>query len=174
MNHLPDRPKIPYPAKINVQKSVAAGRRAGIPEKELRRMLASGKLGRTIPDQELHDIDKGMYFNRWADLDKAIAQCDKRLAAKDLPPDIAVALLKAKGEFIAHKSQLSADMRETSKRTSSHGNGQLSPHSFGPREQIGNVAAVQVTIGTAQQSAPVTDVPHVQSIPEESSPNGSE
>lgn len=172
MSHPPDRPKIPFPAKINVLKSVAAGRRAGIPEKEIRRMLASGKLGRTVPDQELHDITKGMCFSRWAELTKAVAQCDKKLAAKGLPDDVWVAVMEAKKEYLAELAKVSADMQETSKRTPSHGNGQLSPHSFGPREQIGNVAAVSVTIGPAHQPAPVTDVPHVQSIPEESSPNG--
>lgn len=98
-------------------------------------------------------------------LKKAIAQCDKKLAVKDLPDDIWVAINKAKAEYLAEMSQLTQELDEIGKRTPSASNGQLSPHSFGPREQIGNVTAVQVNIGPAQEQAPVTDVPETQSVP---------
>lgn len=165
MSQLPDRPKIRQPAKVNVQKAVAAARKAGLPEKDLRKLLAGGTLGRTVPDSEMREIAKGVKFDRWVMLKKAIAQCDKKLAVKDLPDDIWVAINKAKAEYLAEMSQLTQELDEIGKRTPSASNGQLSPHSFGPREQIGNVTAVQVNIGPAQEQAPVTDVPETQSVP---------
>lgn len=144
---LPDRPKIKYPAKVNVQKSVAAARKAGITPKDIRKLLASGTLGRTVPDQEMREIAKGVKFDRWVMIKKAIEQCDKKLKAKDLPDDIWVAVTKAKAELLAEMSQLTQELDDIGNRTPSSGNGQFSPHSFGPREQIGNVTAVQVNIG---------------------------
>lgn len=170
MNRLPDRPKNAYPAKVNVQSAVAAARKAGLPEKDIRKLLATGRFGRTVPDSEMREIGKGLKFERYIHLKKAIAQCDKKLAVKNLPDDIWVAISKAKAEYLAEMSQLTQELDEIGNKSPSAGNGQYSPHSFGPREQIGNVAAVQVTIGPAQQPAPVTDVSQVQSIPTPSSP----
>lgn len=172
MSNLPTRPKSNTTfAKVNVQKSVAAGRRAGIPEADIRKLLASGRLGRTVPDTEMREIAKGVKFDRWSKLQKAIKDCDKMLARRDLPDDIRVAVMGAKSEYLKDMATLTMELDEIGKRNPSPANGQFSPHSFNPREQIGNVAAVQVTIGTAQGQppAPVTDVPQIHSLPSKES-----
>lgn len=150
--------KINYPARVNVAKSVAAGRRAGIRPEDIRKILASGRLGRTIPDAEMKQIAKGVKFDRWAMLKNAIAQCDKRMKIKNLPDDIWVAINKAKSEYLSEMSQLTHELDDIGNKAPQGHNGALSPHSFGPREQIGNVTAVQVTIGEAQKTAPIYDV----------------
>lgn len=150
--------RLKYPAKINVAKSVAAARRAGIGEKDIRQLLAGGRLGHTIPDVEIKQISKGVKFDRWAMLKKAIGQCDKKLARKNLPDDLWVAINKAKTEYLKELSQLTQELDEIGKSAPSGHNGAVAPHAFGPREQIGNVTAVQVNIGKAQEQAPVHDV----------------
>ena len=136
-----------FRARVNVKKSVSAARAAGLTQTEIGRLLAGGRLGRTIPDHELKEIAKGITFDRWAMLKSAIRQCDKKLAVKDVPDDIWIAINKAKAEYLMGMSQLTQELDEIGKASPSVGNGQVPSHSFGPREQIGNVTAVQVTIG---------------------------
>lgn len=150
--------KMVYPAKVNIAASVAAGRRAGIKPEDIRRILNLGKLGRTIPDREMKEISKGVKVDRYTMIKKALIKCDQRLMIKDLPDDIWVAINKAKSEYLSEMAQLTKELDEVGKATPSPHDRALSPHSFGPREQIGNVTAVQVTIGQAQEQTPVQDV----------------
>lgn len=165
--------KMVYPAKVNIAASVAAGRRAGIKPEDIRRILNLGKLGRTIPDREMKEIAKGVKVDRYAMIKKALEKCDKRLLIKDLPDDIWIAINKAKAEYLSELSQLTSELDEVGRSTPSPHDRAMSPHSFGPREQIGNVTAVQVTIGQAQEppaqdekkNLPRTDIVDLQSAP---------
>ena len=153
------------PAQVSVKKSASAARAAGITATEVRRLLAGGRLGRTIPDHEMREITKGIKFSRWAMLTKAISQCDKRLRVKGLPDDIWVAIIRAKLEYLAGMAQLTAELDEIAKGSAAGSNGQASPHAFGPREQIGTVTAVSVSIGNkASEQTPVTDPQSIPSI----------
>ena len=64
-------------------------------------------------------------------------------------------------------AQLNQELDEMANGNASRGNGEASsPHAFVPREQIGNVTAVQFSIGgKAPEAAPVTDVQSIPSIP---------
>ena len=85
------------------------------------------------------------------------------ISVRDLPDDIWIAINKAKVEYLSGMAKLTQELDEIAKGTASRGNGQpSSPHAFAPREQIGNVTAVQVTIGKTPEAAPITDV---QGIP---------
>lgn len=152
------RPKIKYAARANVAKCVTAARHAGISGQDVRKLLAGGRLGRNIPDAEIKEISKGVKVDRWAMIKKAISDCDRMLKKKGLPDDIWVAANKAKTEYLSELSQLTKEFDEIAKAAPSQHNGAMAPHSFGPREQIGNVTAVQVTIGKAQEDAPIHDV----------------
>lgn len=165
MSTLPTKPKIKYPTRINVQKSVAAGRRTGMREQDVRKLLAGGAFGRTIPDSESRDITKGMKYDRWAKIQESIRQCDRKLSAKGITDDIWVAVSKAKAEYISALAEVSRELDESSHAPPSYLNGQGAPHAFAPREQIGNVTAVQVNIGKAQEPALATDVSTVPSTP---------
>lgn len=147
-----------HPAKVNSRSIIAAARGSGLKEKDIRKLLAGEKLARTLPDARVRDITKGIKLNRWAQLNTSIEQCDRKLTKKGLPDEVFVALQKAKVEIMTELSVLTKELDEISKSAASNGNGQLSPHSFGPREQIGNVTAVQVNIGKAPEPAPSTDV----------------
>lgn len=159
------KPKLKYPTKINVHKSVVAGRRAGIREQDVRKLLAGGAFGRTIPETEIREITKGIKFQRWSMLMEAIRKCDAKLSAKGCDPDIWVAINKAKAEYLTALAQLTQELDTASKSTPSHLNGQAAPHAFGPREQIGNVTSVQVNIAKAQEHAPPIDVPTLSNTP---------
>lgn len=159
MSNLPTRPKIKGVPKVNVQKSVAAGRRAGLIESDVRKLLAGGAFGKTIPDGEIRDITKGIKFKRWSLLMEAIRKCDAKLSAKGCDPDIWVAINKAKAEYLTALATLTQELDSDSKATPSYLNGQGAPHAFGPREQIGNVTSVQVNIAKAPEHAPPIDVP---------------
>ena len=130
------------PAQVNVKKSVSAARAAGITETDIRRLLAGGRLGQPISGHEMREIVKGITFGRWAMLKKSIRQCDRKLAVKNLSADIWVAINKAKVEYLVQMRQLNQDIDELAKGDQSCGNAQPSLHAFGPREQIGNVRAV--------------------------------
>jgi len=143
---------------MKIKKSVSAARSAGITETDIRRPLAGGRLGRAIPDHELWEIAKGIKLNRWAMLMKAMKTCDKRLKIKGLPEDIWVAINRAKLEYMMELSVLTKELDEIGRSATLNGNGQLAPHSFGPREQIGNVTGISVTIENAQVQPSVTDV----------------
>lgn len=93
-----------YPARVNVKAS--AGRAGGITEADFESLLASGHLGRTVPDPELWDIAKGLQFHRWAILVRAVRQSDRKLALKDIPNEIWIAINKAKAEYLMEMSQL--------------------------------------------------------------------
>lgn len=150
--------RLHHPAKVNSRQIIASARGSGLTEKEIRKLLAGGKLGRALPDAQVRDITKGIKLNRWAILNRAIEQCDRTLKTKGLPDEITVSIHKAKAEYLSELSVLTKELDEISKASASTANGQLSPHSFGPREQIGNVTAVQVNIGKAPEQAPVPDV----------------
>lgn len=153
-----------HPAKVNSRTIIAAARGSGLNGKDIRKLLAGGKLGRSLPDSEIRDITKGIKLNRWSQLNNSIDQCDRKLKTKGLPDEMFVALQKAKVELMAELSVLTKELDEISKASTSNSNGQLSPHSFGPREQIGNVTAVQVNIGKAPEQAPVPDVSNISTI----------
>src|SRR5688572_769295 len=100
----------------------------------------------------MKEIAKGLMFNRWATLKEAIRQCDWKLGVKSLPDDIWVAINKAKVEYLSGMAQLTQELDEIAEGSASHDNGQpSSPHAFAPREQIGNVTAVQITVGQGQK-----------------------
>jgi len=147
---------------MSLKNSVSAAHSAGINKTNIRRLLAGGRLGRAIPDDELPNIAKGIKLMRWAMLTKAISQCDKRLKTKGLPDDIWLAIMRAKLEYLGAMAQLTRELDEIAKRSAAGSNRQTSPHAFGPREQIGNVTAISVRIGNAREQRSVTDV---QSIP---------
>lgn len=156
--------KANHPAKFNTRTILSAARGSGLTTLEIRKLLAGGKLGRSIPDSQISDITKGVKLARWGTLTKSITQCDKKLAIKNLPDDIWVAVNKAKVEFLAELAVLTKELDEIGKLAASRQLGQPSPHSFGPREQIGNVTAVQVNIGKAPEQSAVTDVSNISSI----------
>lgn len=147
-----------FPAKVSSRSVIVAARGSGLKEKHIRKLLSGEKLARTLPDARIRDITKGIKLNRWAQLNDSLDQCDRKLKTKGLPVEVFVALQKAKVELMTELSVLTKELDEISKAAASNGNGQLSPHSFGPREQIGNVTAVQVNIGKAPEQAPTTDV----------------
>lgn len=153
-----------HPAKVNSRHVIAAARGSGLKEKDVRKLLAGGKLGRSLPDSEIRDITKGIKLNRWSQLNNSIDQCDRKIKTKGLPDEVFVALQKAKVELMAELSVLTKELDEISNKSTSGNNGQPSPHSFGPREQIGNVTAVQVNIGKAPEQALATDVSNVSTI----------
>lgn len=155
--------RLHHPAKVNSRHVIASARGSGLSEKDIRKLLAGGKLGKALPDSEIRDITKGIKLNRWAQLNNSLDQCDRKLKTKGLPDEVFVALQKAKVELMSELSVLTKELDEIAKAASSNGNGQLSPHSFGPREQIGNVTAVQVNIVKAPE-APLTDVSNISSI----------
>lgn len=146
-----------HPAKANSRHIIAAARGAGIPTEEIRKLLAGGKLGKALPDSQIRDITKGIKLRRWSQLSKSLDQCDRKLKTNGLPDEVFVALQKAKVEIMSELSVLTKELDEMAKASASNGNSQPSPHSFGPREPIGNVTAVQVNIGKAPE-APTTDV----------------
>lgn len=149
--------KIIYPAKVNVAKTVAASRGTGISQQDIRQILRLGKLGHTIPDAEMKQIGKGVKVDRLVKLKNAIAQCDKRMKIKDLPDDIWTAINKAKSQYLTELRELTNELDQLGNSATQGHSGVFAPHSFGPREKIGNVTAVQVTIGDAQ-TAPTYDV----------------
>lgn len=148
-----------HPAKSNSRAIIAAARGSGLKEKDIRKLLSGEKLARTLPDARIRDITKGIKLNRWAQLNDSLDQCDRKLKMKGLPIEMFIALQKAKTELMTELSVLTKELDEISKSSASNGNGQISPHSFGPREQIGNVTAVQVNIGKAPEQALKTDEP---------------
>jgi hypothetical protein len=153
------------PARVNARESVSAALSAGITETDIRRLLAGGRLGRTISDQELGDIAKGLVLVRWAMLTRAISACDKRLKIKNLPADVWLAVNRAKREYLAAMAQLTQELEEFAKRSAAGSNGQTSPHSFSPREQIGHVTAISVTVGNALEQPSVSEpAPHLQDL----------
>lgn len=152
------QPKTLYPAKINARHVIAAGRKAKIPVQDIRQLLALGQFGETVPDPNVRHISKGIKLDLWSKLKRAIRQCDKKLAAKGLPEDVWIAINSAKNEYLTQLSKLTGELDTISKSGPSHTNGTYAPHGFGPREQIGNVTAVQVNIGQATEQSPVTDV----------------
>lgn len=143
-----------HPAKTNARHIIAAARGTGIPTDDIRKLLAGGKLGKALPDSQIRDITKGIKLRRWSQLNNSLSQCDRKLKMRGLPDEVFVALQKGKCEIMAELSVLTKELDEMAKASASHGNGQVSPHSFGPREQIGNVTAVQVNIGKAPDKAP--------------------
>lgn len=152
--------KLSYPAKnhkLSIQKVVAAARRTGITETEIRRLLAGGKLGQAIPDDQLGHITKGIKIDRWSMLKRAIEQCDRKLRVKNLPEDIWVAVHKAKASYLQELASLTGELDTVKSQAASNRHGQAAVHAFAPREPIGNMTAVQVTIGRAQENAPVID-----------------
>lgn len=154
-----------HPAKTSARHIIAAARGSGIPTDEIRKLLAGGKLGKALPDSQIRDITKGIKLRRWSQLSTSLDQCDRKLKTKGLPDDVFIALQKAKVEIMSELSVLTKELDEISKSSPSNGNGQLAPHSFGPREQIGNVTALQVNIGNkAPEQAPVTDASRVPAI----------
>lgn len=156
--------KLHHPAKVNSRSIIVAARGSGLKEKDIRKLLAGEKLARTLPDARIRDITKGIKLNRWSQLNNSLDQCDRKLKTKGLPDEMFVALQKAKVELMAELSVLTKELDEISKAAASNGNGQMSPHSFGPREQIGNMTAVQVNIGKAPEQAPSTDVSNISTI----------
>lgn len=150
-----------HPAKVNQRSVIAASRGSGLTEKEIKQLLAGGKLGRVLPDEMIRDITKGIKLNRWSLLTRAIQQCDRKLSTKGLTDEMFVGVQKAKAEYLSELSVLTKELDEIARLASSNGNSQFSPHSFGPREQIGNVTAIAVNIGkapVAPEQAPVNDV----------------
>lgn len=150
--------RLHHPAKVSSRHVIVAARGSELTEKEIRKLLAGGKLGRAIPDAQMHDITKGIKLSRWALLTRAIDQCDRNLKTKGLAAEVCVLLHKSKAEYLSELSVLTKELDEIGKASTSNGYGQVAPHSFGPREQIGNVTAVQVNIGgKAPEKAPTTD-----------------
>lgn len=147
-----------HPAKVNSRAIIAAARGSGLKEKDIRKLLAGEKLARTLPDARIRDITKGIKLNRWSQLNNSLEQCDRKLKTKGLPDEMFVSLQKAKVELMTELSVVTKELDDISKSGASNGNVQLSPHAFGPREQIGNVTAVQVNIGKAPEQALTTDV----------------
>ena len=161
----------------HVKKSVSAARSAGISETDIRRLLAGGRLGRALSDEQMLDISKGIKFMRWAMLMKGISQCEKMLKIKNLPADIWLAIMRANLEYLAAMRQLTQELDEIAEKSAADSNGQTSPHAFSPREPIGNVTAISVSIGKAQEQPSVTDVrssttdPHSPGVPATLAPN---
>lgn len=147
-----------HPAKASARSVIFAARGSGLSEKQVKRLLAGGKLGRALPDSDIRDITKGIKLNRWGQLNTSLDQCDRKLKTKGLPDEVFVALQKAKVEIMTELSVLTKELDDIAKSSTSNANGQQSPHSFGPREQIGNVTAVQVNIGKTPEQAPLPDV----------------
>lgn len=147
-----------HPAKVSAKHVIKAARGSGLTGKDVRQLLAGGKLGRALPDSEIRDITKGIKLRRWSQLNNSIDQCDRKLRTKGLPDEMFVTIQKAKVELMTELSVLTKELDELYKLTTSTGNGQISPHSFVPRETIGNMTAVQVNIGKAPEQAPQTDV----------------
>ena len=152
-----------HPAKSSGRHVITAARGSGIPTDEIRKLLAGGKLGKAIPDSQIGDITKGIKLRRLSQLNISIDQCDRKLKTKGLPVEVFVAVQKAKVEMMRELSEVTKELDDVSRSSTSTGNGQLASHSFGPREQIGNVTAVQVNIGKAPEKAPTTDG-HVPAI----------
>lgn len=157
-HQLNNRSNLHHPAKTSARSVIAAARGTGIRNKDLRQVLAGAKLGRALPDAEIRDITKGVKVRRLTRLNNYLDECDRKLKTKGLPDEVFIALQKARVELLDALSILTKELDEMSKPSASNGNGQPPPHSFGPREQIGNVTAVQVNIGKAPEQAPATDV----------------
>ena len=62
-------------------------------------------------------------------------------------------------------AQLTRELDEIAKRSAAGSNGQTSAHAFSPREQIGKVRAISVSIGNEQEQPSVTDVQSIPTIP---------
>lgn len=147
-----------HPAKVNARHLFATAKALGLTRKEVKELLSGGKLGRAVPEEELTQITKGFKLKHWAILNRQLQEFDRKLKTKDLPSELFLALQQAKTQVLSELFTVTKELGEISTKTASNGHNQLAPHSFGPREQIGNVTAVQVNIGKAPDKAPVTDV----------------
>jgi hypothetical protein len=149
--------RLHHPAKTSARHVIASARGTGIKDKDIRQVLAGAKLGRALPDSEIRDITKGVKIRRLTRLNTFLDECDRKMKMKGLPDEVFLSIQKARVELMSELSVLTKELDEISKSGASNGYGQIAPHSFGPREQIGNVTAVQVNIGKAPEQAPVTD-----------------
>lgn len=149
------RPKV---SKFNVTQVLKSSRGTGISEVEVRQVLASTKLGKALPDEVFRDWEKGMMVKRATEIQAGIKECNRILQDKAATSEEKTANHTSKLAYLKELGELNKEIGVVGATVPSQRNGAAAPHSFGPREQIGNVAAVQVSIVQAKEQPPVTDV----------------